>query len=380
MKIWKKISQLKKIIVITVDSSGVLLRAGLTNTSIPEKAFESLDDIVREFGRSKPIFLHVIGSGVLSKKIIDKPNYRQELVLGGDQNDFIFTSFSDEKNIVVSFVRKSSIDSLLQEIEKNKLHLLGFSCGPALFFALKNDFKVNFDFELEKQKGKILTFQKSPQNSIFQEVDGENVSQFGFLKRCVGELLNNSVDGFDSTGLNFCKEKRLNFKHFRRFRTIGFSVLVSLFVVVVLNRVYQNYLQKKIAILESDLSLNQNNLAYLKRLEAERNRKLELVSSAGVTSKHFISHYLNEIGKSIPSSIRLTSLDLFPVEGKIKDKEKVVINGNVILIEGTTQISTFLDDWMRILNNLDWVSKVELTSYIKKEEEQGFFTLMLKLE
>lgn len=379
MSIWKNISRLNKVVVITFDNTGSVLKAGMTNSNSPEQTFGSLDEVMQHFGKSKPIYLHIVGAGVLSRKVDEKPNYRQELIMNGDQNDFIFTSFSDGKNVAVSFVRKNVVELILTEIDEKKIHLLGFSCGPALYFSLVDDFKVNFDFKVCKKNKEIIDFQKSDQKSLTQEYNGQFVNQFEFIKLCALNAINDKLDGFEATGIDYCQDKKSNFEQYRRFKTIGLSALIVLFLVVIANRFYQNHLQGEIAQLENELSLNDNNLAYLDRLESEKNRKLELVASAGVTSHHFLGHYLDEIGKSVPKSIKLTSLDLFPVEGKLKNKEKVKIKGETILIEGSTSSSTVLDDWMEYLNTLEWIGKVELTNYLKDEYEQGVFVLMLNL-
>lgn len=379
MTFLKKISSIKKVVIIIVDESGQLLKAGITGVNTPLQTFESLGEIMKHFGKSKPAFIQCVGTGVLSRKVLFKENYRQELILNGDQNDFIFTSFSDEKQVAVSFVRKAVLQPLLNEIEEKKIHLLGVTCGPALFFGLNRNFDVNFDFHVALKEGGIDSFQKEKTNSLTHQFEGESLNQFDFTRLCVLNLLNNKVEGFDSFGKTYCEEKRLNFNQFRRFKTMGFTALLLLLFVVIGNRVYQNHLQNTITELENDLNINQQNTAYLDRLISEKNRKLELIANAGVVSKHFLGQYLDEIGKSVPKSIQLTSLELFPVDGKLKNKERVKIQNQIVLIKGVTDKSVTLDNWMEELTEMKWVQKVELTNYIKNEYGKGDFTLFIEL-
>ena len=65
--------------------------------------FDSLEELVKFYGKSTPYHLHVLGTGVLSRKISNAPNFKEDLIISGNLEDFNFTTYNDGQSIVASF-------------------------------------------------------------------------------------------------------------------------------------------------------------------------------------------------------------------------------------------------------------------------------------
>jgi Tfp pilus assembly protein PilN len=170
-----------------------------------------------------------------------------------------------------------------------------------------------------------------------------------------------------------------NYRQFRQFRFFGVAIVSFLFIAVTLNYFYINYLNTEIANLEVDLTLTNDTVSLLEKLKQEKNRKELLVSNSGVQQKEFLSYFLDKIGETVPKAISLQDLEVFPVLETLKEKRKVVLQQQIIEIDGTSPESETLDDWMERMNRFDWVKSVELISYLKSENSIASFKLLITL-
>ena len=76
----------------------------------------------------------------------------------------------------------------------------------------------------------------------------------------------------------------------------------------------------QVAELEMELSISNDNLNLLDRLEQEKSRKQQLILSAGVNSSKFLSFYLDQIGKTVPKSAAKTQS--FPIGKQVEKQAK----------------------------------------------------------
>jgi Tfp pilus assembly protein PilN len=168
-----------------------------------------------------------------------------------------------------------------------------------------------------------------------------------------------------------------NYSQFAQFKVYGASALIGIFLALLGNYFYQNHLNNDIAQLEQDLMMSNDNLALLERLDQEKIRKKQLVSTAGVTSSRFLSYYLDEIGRTVPKDINLQEIKLFPLSSKMKNKQKIEVNQEQILIEGTTTGNEVLDNWIEKMDRFEWVSSIELLNYLKGDNGRAEFKLLI---
>lgn len=342
-------------------------------------SFASLDECIQHYGPKIPLYLHLLGSGILTRKVNDAGSYREDLIINGDVNDFFFSTYSDGSEVVASFFRKTLLEDLMTELQNRKIKLIGVSAGYASLFSLLEDESLTFDMMLEKKNGMITKFERSekPENrslwcSEFYEL--KQLAAFSVMR-----LLWYPDEKFENSKIDQAESDFENTIQYNKFKTLGLTGVGTIFLALVINYFYTNSLNNTIAQLETDLSASNQNLALLDRLEQEKSRKEQLVLSAGVNSSKFLSYYLDEIGQSVPKEINLSTMEVFPVTGKLKNKQKVEVDQEKITITGSTAGNEILDDWIEKMNRFEWIKSVELTNYLKTENGQAAFNLVITL-
>lgn len=340
-------------------------------------AFESIESVISTFGKNKTYWLHIEGSGVLTRVVDSQSDFKKDLIISGDPNDFYFSSVSSNQSRLVSFVRKSVPHELVNYFIENKLFLVGLSCGFAPYGKLLEQNKeISIDYSVSLVKGNFENLQRVEKIQRRTELQGEFLSKTGLLSKA---LLSNFDDSLSMENFQFNSQLKEN-KEFNQFITIGIVSVSAIFIIVFANYFYLNHLNDKVATMELELELNNSNLSVLANLEQEEIRKQQLVLSSGVSTTNFISYYLDEIGKSVPNSIRLSELHVFPLTEKLKEKRKVEIDKTKIEITGWTNNNVILDDWIETIDRNDWVRSVELMNYQKLANDESSFKLIIFLE
>lgn len=341
--------------------------------------FDSLEEVLKNYGKSIPYHIHVSGSGVLSRKIESLSNYRDELIINGNPDDFVFCSYDDESTIAASFFRRSLVENPLEFAESHKLHLLGLTAGYVPLFTLGEDLAFSLDFSLIKETGKIRSFERLEKGKDKVLHAGEYLSGQQLLVMAICQKYRQPDEHLTSSEDEAYTKALENYAQYSQFKTFGVSLLTAILLSLVINYFYMNRLNSQIAQLELDISVGNESLALLNRLEDEKSRKEQLVLSAGVNSSRFLAYYLDEIGRTVPEKIYLQEMHVFPLEGKLKNKYKVEVNKEVIRISGNTPGNEVLDDWIERMDRFEWVAGIELMNYLKSEGDRADFILMITL-
>ncbi|NRA13344.1 MAG: hypothetical protein HRT57_15465 [Crocinitomicaceae bacterium] len=352
-----------------------VLKIGLNKTNELEQ-FYNLPDLLKGMGNNLAYHIHVSGSGILSRKVEFLPAFKEQLIISGNPNEFIFTTFNDDSDVATSFFRKELIQVHLNLLTENKTHLLGISSGAIPVFNLLENEAIELDYKLGTKNGKIDCFERASESkeSVFWREDFYSHQEI--ISKAILENYRSKVPSevYEDHSLESAKE---NYRQFVQFKVYGASSLVVIFMSLFINYFYQNHLNNNIAELEQNLMMSNDNLALLDRLDQEKIRKEQLINGAGVTSSLFLSYYLDEIGKTVPKQIQLHELKLFPLDGKIKNKQKVTVKQEQILIEGTTIGNEVLDNWIEKMDRFEWVRSIELLNYLEGSDHRAEFKILI---
>jgi Tfp pilus assembly protein PilN len=340
------------------------------------KTFDSLSELLKGTGNNIGYHVHVSGSGILSRKVEFLPAFREQLIISGNPKEFIFTTFNDGSEVATSFFRKALIQEHLDQMLENKTHLLGISSGAVPVFTILEDEVVEMDYKLEVKNGKMGTFERASESKEKVIWRHDFYSPQELISKAILNNYRSKVPSevYEDHSLEPAKE---NYRQFVQFKVYGASSLLAIFLSLFANYFYQNHLNNDIAELEQNLMSSNDNLALLERLDQEKTRKEQLISGSGVTSSLFLSYYLDEIGQTVPKEIQLQEMKLFPLDGKIKNKQKVEVKQEQIIIEGTTLGNETLDNWIEEMDRFEWVRSVELLNYHEGENNRAEFKLLI---
>lgn len=356
-----------------IEASQVKSNGEIIKDSIEVDSFESL---ISTFGKYASYWLHIDGSGVLTRIVDSHADYKRDLIINGNPDDFYFSCVSTSQSRLVSFVRRTVPEEIVTYFVLNKLFLVGLSCGFAPFGKLVEENKeFTLDYSVKLKNGQFEQLERMESVPRRVQIDGEFLNKNGLLgKLLFGEIENDFLLDY----YQFENQLKEN-KEFNQFKFVGISSVAIIFVIVFSNYFYLNYLNDQVATKELELNLNSSNLSILENLNQEELRKQQLVLSSGVSTTHFVSFYLDEIGKSVPKNIRLSELYAFPLVEKLKEKRKVEIEKTKIEITGWTDNNVILDDWIESIDRNDWVKSVELMNYQKLANNESSFKLIIFL-
>lgn len=347
---------------------------------LAQHSFESIEELVKKFGTSTAYWVHILGSGVLTRVVDRTSGFKEDLIINGEKDNFLFNSFTDGESSAVSFVRNQAIEQELTLLDKLKAHVLNISIGPIPIFQSLDDTESYFgEFVLKKQNGKIISCLRNEQigNRTFR---GMSVNDQQLIAYSLGELNKQKTDEFDFGLSDDQVRSRLEeFQQHKRFNTLGVTGVLIVLLIAIGNYFYINSLNSNVAQLEADLALSNDNLSLLDRLDQEKKRKEQLIENSGFLGNNYISFYLDKIGQSVPATIHLKTMYVFPLSEKLKEKRKVVVDTKRVEIEGVTANSVVLDDWIEKMNRFDWVESVEVLNYTKVTEQQAQFKLFMIL-
>ncbi len=365
-----------------MDLFAVRVKQGRESALASEaEQFENLAGVTKKFGKKSAYHFHVLGTGVLNRLVNFSPSYRDELIVSGDKEAFYFTSFSDQNRIAVSFVRREAIDGLLKQAGEQKLFVLDITSGYVPLFRLtEGGGKIVFDFTVEQHGSRIELYKKSEEAMERTYIDDKLTALHEALALAISRQYKRPLEGMKLALDETEKEKTgKEYREFRKFRVFGLIIVSVILLLLLASYFYHNSLNDDIAQLEADLTLESENVSVLERLKQEKMRKEQLVSSSGSNSSQFITFYLDHIGESVPREISLVEMTIFPLKEKMKQKRKVELDQGLISIEGLCPDSQTLDRWIDKLEGKDWISRVELLNYLKLNDRQARFNLMIEI-
>lgn len=384
----------KKVILVTLRFSNQerqlsAAKISAKQTAAPQQEFETIAELVKKMGKETAYVLHVEGAGVLNRLVENIPNYKEQLIVNGDKEDFYFTSLPVGNKLLTSFFRKTLIAETMQELQLLKVFVVNVTSGiPPLAGLGERNLKLHHEYILEITGGEVKRFERSEQNPSDGRKENKQVHVDGQLmeyaeaqaKGILQQVVNPEtkvVGGFEAEEK---EEKQTAYKEYSKFRLLGLSLVFGILLMLIANYFYTNSLNQQVADLEMELALNNENLTIIDRMEQEKIRKGQLLQSSGINSSSFVSYYLNEIGKSVPKTISLFTLNEFPLTQRLKQKQKVEIAQEIIEITGETPSSPVLDDWMEYLNRYEWVNRVELLNYSKTASGKSQFHIQIKIK
>lgn len=379
----------RKFIVVCAQYDGAIcsLKAGKVNDKgevlTPFTSFAEVSELVKHFGKEHPYWLHTEGTGVLTRLVEADTDYRRDLILNADPESFYFSTFRKGAKEMVSFARTTVSQALVEALQEHKVYLLGVSCGFTPYTALMGEEgTLDLEYRMEVRKGQVVQLERSKEvpSRIVYEDRYRDVNELLVLALVKGGLFLQDRNAQESVlRAHDFPTRQTEYKEYRKFKVFGIAAVSLILVLLVGNYFYLNVLNQEVADKEAELALSNSNLSILNQLEQEEIRKQQLVLSSGVSSNHFISYYLDEIGKGVPKEIRLSEMYVFPLKEKLKDKRKVEVDQKKIEISGWTSDNVVLDDWIEDMDKAAWVGSVELLNYQKMANNDAGFKLIILL-
>jgi len=358
---WIVLSKKKQVLVI--EKSGTLKAADFHTlvTCIPT---------------SMPVVFSLTGKGILHKKIQQQ---------GGDKGklfDYIFPNARIDDYVVqyllctdnsfyVSVIRKDQVERVVTEVSGLGYDILSLSLGPFALLPLLIITEYN-NTSLIAGRHQLAFEKQAPVEYMYSnEINTTDVDIAG--NKIASQFLVAYANGFQylvkglervEVAYPLLESGRKNYEEKKLFKVLSLGGLIFFFSLLILNTIAYSSLSEKNNALSSEYGSLQNVALSNKKNTEEFNQKESFLSKSGWLNPAAISYYSDRIAASLPGSIQLTRLSVYPVDESATRKEKKeIFSTNSISVEGISGNPTDLNNWMKRLNELKWITQVKVQDY-----------------
>jgi len=155
-------------------------------------------------------------------------------------------------------------------------------------------------------------------------------------------------------------QQRREGMHQRLYRRIGLASLGVAFLLVLINAVAFLQLSQQNQELGLSYTAIAAQVADYEELVEEITDQKAFLSQLGWGEAPPFVFYSDQLGKTVPGDVRLTSLVLHPQDVEEEDRNRrTVFVPNRIEVQGESQSNLSLTRWLTLLERLDWIGEIQ---------------------
>lgn len=356
----------------------------------------SLDELMIILDKYSPVILTISGYGILHKKTENNstPNllnsFNKTFPHSNPKEFYIQQATYDENNFTyTSIIRRSQLDSLLNKLPNVKIINVVF--GP---FAMKRLLPIMESSAFINGSINIGHYQFSFNNSYIENISWAEDSESRDRIRVGDSVYDSSslipyasVLNYYAPG-NLITEaeiesitlKNQDFGYEMKFKKIAIVLAVTFFSLLLVNFLLFNSYFSRSNDLKQSLSVNSRSIAELDSLKKELDSHKQILTNYNFKGMSKTSYYADRIAASVPHSIALEELYLFPLKKSDTGSEDLLFDNKKILIIGYSLASIELNEWIKQLQKNSWTGKVNILSYIQSgAKDKGKFSIEVEL-
>jgi Tfp pilus assembly protein PilN len=359
---------------------------------------QSLESLKTCFPVACPLFITLNGRGIIHRKFLYTEGESDAALLNkvlpaASLSDFYLQKIvADEGSLIVSVIRKSTADPVLNDLAKQGFHVLGCSLGA---FAFQSIIPL-LDNTVTSREIIVSGFKLSlgvNEISGFEPAEGDagvpvKLTGGDEIKPAFVVPFSSAIHYFISQGrevLATIPSVTYESGEYRQKRRFNFTagVAIAVFLAVLLaNFLLFSSFSRKYNDYSARVSANQNMIQQYEKLKTEVEQRQLFLEKMGLLDASQTSFYADQVAKELPDAIQLTQMAIFPLEKKSNaDEENLTFISKNILISGICKQSIELNIWMGILKKMNWVHEVNIVNFSQdKSENTGNFTIELRIK
>lgn len=337
----------------------------------------TLEDFSKNNTKKLPVYFTIGGKGVIHKKVKAEDKAPDQELLNQVLPNASINDFYLQKSKIegfeywVSVVRKDVLDSLITKIKKEKLFGVQLFLGP---FVLENTLQLldkmtvlTTTHELIIENDNIIQLDSlgSVSNGEEYDIEGEIINSHELI--AFGSAFNHFVPSAKLVPI-FCdqvREVNAEYLNKKKFQTLGFFIVIFYLVVFLVNLTVHQSLDKTNNKLQHQVNSQKEYVVELKKLKKELKRKEQFIQGSGVARASKISYYTDQIALSVSEAIQLNQLFVNPLAKRINKAEDINFKFNIIKISGTVSRSIELTNWIKELEQYNWIAEINIISFIQ---------------
>ena len=361
-------------------------RKGELNT-IFEKAFNEIETVALHIQQRQPLFLVINSAKVLKKQIYSNSELNMDQrVMEAFPNlelDNFYYEIMEKKGVqVVSLCKKEYVESIIDELQSHNIVPYTVSLGIS---ALENslvhlqtetivgsNFKLVVNNESEFKYEPILTLQQDTLNLNGLRLSNASLLSFsGIITHLSGQKTESNISKIHEPLIHGFKNKVIFDVGFK----LGLGVIL---VTLLVNFLLFSYYRSKTQSLES-ISGSGYQLEMLKSIKhrvTSKEERVNKVINAGSSRSMF---YCDRIASLMPKSIKLDFMRYQPLMKPIREEKPIELNDNSIQISGISNDKDEFAQWTEILEDQDWIRKIEIENYIYESKRTDKFSLNIEI-
>ncbi len=344
----------------------------------------NLDEVFKEkINKDYPVLLHIEGNAIINKVIENKTGYRNDLIFKANLNEFYFYEYHQNKEIFISVSRKEYIDACIEQISNMGMFVVHISFGPFVMASLlsiaKNHHALSSsNYILNISNNEIVSFKKAEKTNMEYVINDDTFNQreVPLLATFLQFKYPNPNIEFDTT---FLAKNNNEFNYKKGFKIAGIFMLVFFLVSLTISHFLMDYYVNTLAEKQSIYNMSLQTTAKVLALKEEKVLKEKILQSSGMSNNSFLTKYVAEIGNSVPSDIILNDINIIPLSKKIKPAEKINFEMAAITIRGESENDTSFNNWLKALEHLEWIKKMDIENYSQETNTENTFKIKIKI-
>jgi len=355
-----------------------------------EKGIGEFGELKKHLKKDIPIVIAVTGRGVLIKKLEagkvgDNTDFLKYILPNAKSDDFIVqTQNNDFGSIFCAVARRQDIETITALFTSCDLFVVSLSIGILSIGSIINLLEIeqnrivlgNHKIQIRNDQIFDISANKyRKQESNYKigndEIEPEFLTAFSagfqyFILNHKNTLANNSV----------FNEK--DYKYYKRFKATKMAFLLSCLIVLLVNFFIFDHFNNLLGGSGAELASYNKLLSTHASLKKEFQNKEAIVKSLGLEKNLKYSFIADQIASTVISSITLLELNIHPV--KSTRNKKLEFFKEKLLIKGTTKSANELNNWIKEVRNLNWISSLTITDFsFSDKENDAIFEIELML-
>jgi len=329
---------------------------------------ESIHLISTKLPKNQHAFLVINTSQVLFKKVTTTSSNQNTILnvafpnING--NEFYYEIISGNNNTsFISLCRKEYVDDIIADFKAKNIVVTSFSLSSNIIAEI-TDFIPSKSI-LSSNATIILNGNISDINitNTITKQEEYNINGLPTLNKYILSLsgalttflnTNHRISNFEEKTNSLTKD----FKHLILFKKGLQGALILFLLILLLNFFLFNHYYTKVNELQQTSEVNTINKNAILSLDKKLKKTEKLATDILKSSASRSSFYVNEIIKIIPNSILLSELNYQPLQKRIKKGQHILIENNTIIVSGESSDSEAFSNWIKQLENYDWIDTV----------------------
>lgn len=345
----------------------------------------SAEDFFKEADLGIPIVLVFDGKGIIHKNV--QANDTDDLVsllhktLPNTSTDDFYIAHTALFNAhcMASVSRREAIDETVQLFQDKKAEVVSIAFGPFQIRTILPLIGAGYHEEVALP-GYTLQFTDGYVNDLLFKTNapagfkiGSDTISSTLLVSFAAAFSALAAQGDDiATNLPLAQLKD-DHRQKKIFKTGLVSAACFLFGLLLLNVLAFTHYNAGKQKLQTQVNVNQSMISQIDTLKKELAEKEVIVQKTGLLQASRTSYYADRIASTVPASIRLTQLSVYPQEKNNAEESETSyrFKAGRLEIRGKCRYSIDVNDWINQVRSFEWAKDVKLLQYNPSNTEKG---------